>query len=166
MSKTNGKATHLLRRTLRSGAIASSTTTLALGALGLLEDDDSAAPLNAVSHILYGDDDALNAGGADTKHTLAGGILNAASVTMWAGIHELLFGKFARKGPAQALASGAAVSGLAYVVDYHVVPKRLTPGFEKKLSKKRMFATYAVLALSLAAGAWVSREEMGHGGTA
>lgn len=101
----------------------------------------------------------MNAHGVDAKHTLAGAGINAASVTMWAGVHELLFGKWARKGPAEAIVSGAAVSALAYAVDYHVVPKRLTPGFEKKLSPQGLFTTYAVLALSFAAGALIAKEK-------
>jgi len=109
--------------------------------------------------MLFGDEDAVNAEGIDAKHTLAGAGINAAAVTMWAGVHELLFGKWARKGPAEAIVSGAAVSALAYAVDYHVVPKRLTPGFEKKLSSSGLFTTYAVLALSFAAGALIDKEK-------
>ena len=94
----------------------------------------------------------------DAKHTLSGAGLNAASVTMWAGLHELLFGKWAKKGPVEAIVSGAAVSAMAYAVDYHVVPKRLTPGFEKKLSSQGMWITYGVLALSFAVGALIEKK--------
>jgi len=153
MSRTNG----YLKHTLMSGAVTTAATTAVLGVLGALKDKDPAGPINAVSHILFGDDDAMGAKGVDAKHTLTGSVLNAASVTMWAGLHELLFGKFARKGPAQAVLSGAVVSGIAYAVDYHVVPKRLTPGFEKKVSKGGLFTTYAVLALSFAAGALLDK---------
>jgi len=50
------------------------------------------------------------------------------------------------------LLSGAAVSAMAYVADYYLVPKRFTPGFEKRLSNRSLFAIYSTLALSLAAG--------------
>ena len=49
------------------------------------------------------------------------------------------------------LLSGAAVSALAYLTDYHVVPSRLTPGFEKRLGGRSLLAIYAALAFSLAA---------------
>jgi hypothetical protein len=38
------------------------------------------------------------------------------------------------------------------VTDYYVVPKRVTRGFEKRLSDPALFGVYAALALSLAAG--------------
>ena len=157
--RTNGKAANFLKNTMQKGAVATTTSTLALAALGAIEDKDPAAPINAITHMLFGDEDAMNVEGVDAKHTLAGAGINAASVTMWAGVHELLFGKWARKGPAEAIVSGAAVSALAYAVDYHVVPKQLTPGFEKKLSSRGLFTTYAVLALSFAAGALIDKEK-------
>jgi hypothetical protein len=43
---------------------------------------------------------------------------------------------------------GAGVSALAYVTDYHVVPKRLTPGWEERVSNRSLALIYAVLALS------------------
>lgn len=157
--RTNGKVAGFLKHTFEKGAVATTTSTLALAALGAIEDKDPAAPINAITHMLFGDEDAMNAEGIDAKHTLAGAGINAASVTMWAGVHELLFGRWSRKGPAEAIVSGAAVSALAYAVDYHVVPKRLTPGFEKKLSSRGLFTTYAVLALSFAAGALIANEK-------
>jgi hypothetical protein len=53
----------------------------------------------------------------------------------------------------EALVEGTVVSGLAYVTDYYVVPDRLTPGFEKRLSNKSLTAIYCALAVGLAAGA-------------
>jgi hypothetical protein len=41
------------------------------------------------------------------------------------------------------------VAAAAYVTDYHVVPKRLTPGWELRISPRSLLATYAVLALAL-----------------
>jgi hypothetical protein len=45
----------------------------------------------------------------------------------------------------------AAVSAVAYVTDYHLVPRRLTPGWEHRVSGKSLAAVYGVLALGLAA---------------
>ena len=44
--------------------------------------------------------------------------------------------------------------------------KERDPETEPSKFMNDVATAYAVLALSLAAGAWVSREEMGHGGTA
>ena len=48
-------------------------------------------------------------------------------------------------------ARGAATSAIAYVVDYHVVPRRLTPGFELRLPGAALAGIYAAMALGLAA---------------
>jgi hypothetical protein len=48
------------------------------------------------------------------------------------------------------------VSALAYLTDYHVVPKRLTPGFELRLPGGALAAAYAALALGLSARDLVS----------
>ncbi len=50
------------------------------------------------------------------------------------------------------------VAGIAYVTDYRLVPRRLTPGYEKRVSGRSLFVIYGVLALSLGAGALLVRE--------
>lgn len=139
-------------------SIATTVATTALTAwLGKRETGSAAAPFNATSHIVHGEE-AVRHDEPSAKYTLTGVLLNAGAMAAWSGIQELAFGRWARKGtPARALASGAATSVLAYVTDYYVVPKRLTPGFEKRLSKKAMLATYVGLALALAAGARAKR---------
>jgi hypothetical protein len=49
------------------------------------------------------------------------------------------------------------VAAIAAAVDYGLVPKRLTPGWESVLSKRSILATYGVLALGLAAGAMLTQ---------
>ena len=39
---------------------------------------------------------------------------------------------------------------VAYVVDYHVVPRRLTPGFELRVPRRALAAVYGALAVGLA----------------
>jgi hypothetical protein len=52
-----------------------------------------------------------------------------------------------RSGPL----AGAATAAAAYAIDYHVVPPRLAPGIEKRLSKRGVFMSYATMASTLAA---------------
>jgi hypothetical protein len=121
---------------------------------GQYEAGQPIAPLNAVSHILYGDR-AAGHNEASTKYTMPGIALNAAAVTGWAGVHELLFsGQNRQKNLPAAIAGGAVVSALAYVTDYYVVPKRFTPGFEKRLSNTSLAVIYGTLAVSLGVGSW------------
>ncbi|RYG36260.1 hypothetical protein EON81_10350 [bacterium] len=137
---------------LTTGLLSAATTTVVLTALAKRETGRSAVAMNSVSHIVWGDE-AAEQEEVSAQYTLVGAVLNTGATVGWAMVQEILLGEWARRGsPARALASGAATSALAYVTDYHVVPPRLTPGVEKRLSKSARVAMYAVLALSLAAG--------------
>lgn len=140
-----------IKDTLATGAVATASTTAALAVLGKVEGNSAVGPINAVSHILWGDE-AAHTDEPDVAHTLTGAALNAAAITMWAALHELLMPRDRKPTVARAVSSGLLVATVAYVVDYHVVPKRLTPGFEKRLSGTALASIYATLAASLAVG--------------
>ena len=134
---------------VRTGAVAATATTLAVAWCGENENGNALAPINAVSHCLWGER-AAAAAGPSVKYTLTGLAVNGAAVMFWAGTQEVLLGRrIDRGGVANALLGGAAVAGLAYVTDYYLVPKRFTPGFEKRLSGRSLFTIYTVLGLSL-----------------
>lgn len=59
-----------------------------------------------------------------------------------------------------ALLGGAATAALAYLTDYHVVPRRLTPGVEKRLTGRSLFLVFGALAVGLSAGAWLRRRRV------
>ena len=145
----------LIENSLRTGAIASAATTLAASICGKIEEDNGVAPLNAVSHILWGDS-AAKVDEPTLAHTVPGISLNTAAVTGWAAVQEMLLPKSNRRLDT-AIFSGVVVSGLAYLVDYYVVPKRFTPGFEKRLSNRSLFGIYATLAASLAVGSMLGK---------
>ena len=117
----------LLERALVSGTVAAAAVTLVVSLAGRRVTGSSAAPLNAA------------------KFTASGFAANYGASVFWALLYEAL-----PKG-VSALVRGAAVSTLAYVTDYHVVPKRLTPGFELRLPAGALAAAYAALALGLSA---------------
>ena len=133
--------------------LASLATSAAVSILARHETGHTAAGLNATSHILWGDR-ASKVNDFDAKHTVAGALLNSGAMLSWALVHSLL--PRANSVPA-ILTKGALVSALAYVTDYHVVPKRLTPGFEKRLTTPSLAAVYGVLAASIAAADWFRR---------
>lgn len=141
----------ILNDSLQTGALASTATTLAVAARGAIENDNAIAPLNSISHIVWGDKAALR-DQPSWKYTALGVALNTAAVTSWALIYEGLFGGEEDPDPARALIGGAVVSVCAYVTDYYVVPSRFTPGFEKRLSGRSLFGIYTVLAAGLAIG--------------
>ncbi|CAN5638135.1 hypothetical protein BH11ARM2_BH11ARM2_38510 [soil metagenome] len=138
---------------LGTGALAAVGTTATVTALGKRETGSSAAAINATSHIVWGDE-AAEQDEVSKKYTLTGAVLNVMAVVGWAAVQEAALGRWVRKGStARALASGTAISALAYATDYYVVPKRFTPGFEKRISQESLVAMYAVLAICLAVGA-------------
>lgn len=146
-------------RTLKAGAITAAVTTLTVAACGQAELGNPIAPLNAISHIAWGEQSARQ-NDISATYTLTGVALNALAVTSWALLYEAAFGaKTKHQNMALTLAGGVAIAGLAYIVDYHVVPERLTPGFEKRLSDSSLLTIYAALAASLPIRAAFGREQ-------
>src|SRR5690606_33818330 len=81
------------------------------------------------------------------RHTALGyAIHHASSVFCATGFGA---GNEAVPPPRKPIARSAAMATLAYVVDYHVVPRRLSPGFEHRIGPRGMLATYASFALGL-----------------
>lgn len=151
------KENHTFRSILTLTASTTAATTAAIASAGALELRNAAAPLNAVSHIVWGDK-AGEQNGTSARYTALGTAVNAAAMASWCVLHHAIFRPDRRRaGLVPALARGAATAAAAYVVDYHVVPRRLTPGFEKRLSGRSMFAVYAALALGLAVGERMAR---------
>jgi hypothetical protein len=150
MNTANG----LVGNALVSGTVAGITTALAASLAGKRETGSYAAPLNATSHVVWGNSEAAAQDGASAKYTLTGFLINHASTIFWAGIYEQLFG---RKQGVQASSlkpfiGAAVVTAGAYVTDYYLVPKRLTPGYELRLSNRSLATIYGALAVGLIAG--------------
>jgi len=143
-------------KTLCTGATAGIATTLAVAASGERDQGEAIAPINAISHIVWGDEAATH-DEISFKYTATGLALNAAAVMSWAAMHEFFFGKVSRESLACAFAGGAVISSVAYVTDYHVVPPRLMPGFEKRVAPRSMLPIYASLAIGLGLGSWLQR---------
>jgi hypothetical protein len=139
----------LVRNTAQAAVVPGIFTTAAVSLAGYLEDSNAAAPLNAVSHIPFGEE-AFKQDEATLKYTATGSVINVVAIASWAAAYEITFGRAARRGNTWAgVLGGAAVAGLAYVTDYYIVPTRLTPGFERRLSGPSMFGVYALLGATL-----------------
>jgi hypothetical protein len=145
-----------LREGAIAGTVASIISTALLAAAGKRQAGSAVAPTNAVSHWLWGDE-ALRAQAPSLRHTLAGYLTHHAACVFWAALYSRVYGhRDEAKTVPQAVAGGIATSAVAYVVDYNMVPKRLTPGFEHRLSPGAMAAAYATLAAGFALGALLS----------
>lgn len=132
--------------------IAGAATTGAVAFCGLFEDGDAVSPVNDISHIVWGDK-AFDEGEVSLKYTGTAVLLNQTAIGSWALLHQLGFGRAQRRGDTlNSVLGGILVSGLAYIVDYHLVPPRLKPGFERHLTPRSLFFIYAALALALGLG--------------
>lgn len=146
-------------RAFKSGTLAGLGVAAASALAGKYETGSYVAPINATSHVLWGDKAAWQ-DRPSLKYTLTGLAINHASAIFWATVYETFFGsgkRGARRSLLRPLLGGVAVSAGAYALDYYLLPDRLTPGFEKRLSGKSMVAVFGVLALGLAARELLTR---------
>ena len=139
----------MIRRALLSGTLAAGAVTLAASFAARRATGSSAAALNATSHFLWGER-AAREDDYSLKYTATGFAANYGASVFWALFYEFLAqGK--PRSRTRALVDGALVSAAAYVTDYHLVPKRLTPGFELRIPRMALALVYAALALGLSA---------------
>lgn len=140
----------LLRTGLSSGQAVGMATAATSAACGQVENGNAIAPLNAMSHLLWGEEAAAQ-DEFSVKYTLAGLALCTSANAGWAALYEKWFGPAADEGETGKLLLGAvAVAAIAYVVDYILAPPRFTPGLEKRLSRRSILLVYLSLAIGLA----------------
>jgi hypothetical protein len=115
--------------------VASFVAAAALALLAKAEGKSALQPTNATSHWLHGD----KAGAvrkADLAHTAMGFATHHASAIFWAVPFEAWLARSPPRSPLLMLRDASAMAMIAAFVDYLVVPKRLTPGWETVLSKR------------------------------
>lgn len=148
-------------RALQDSVVTGAAGALAAGAAvalrGRRDSGSALAPINATSHVLWGDE-AADVEHATLPHTLPGVLINAGAGMWWALVLQMLFGEAVdRRGLPTAVLAGAATAALAYVVDYHLVPKRLMPGWELRMTRRSLYASLGAMGAGLALGALLSR---------
>lgn len=155
----NAQGNSLFTRALVSGTVSGLATSAVATLAGKREAASYAAPINSTSHILWGDE-AASHNNVSLKYTVSGFLLNHLAAVMWAAVYEKWAGpaisRWSSSRPSLATVAatmgGVAVAAGAYVTDYYLVPKRFTPGYEKRLSGQSLALIYGALALGLAAG--------------
>ncbi|WP_280155007.1 hypothetical protein [Piscinibacter sp. XHJ-5] len=137
---------------LWSGTLASLASGAVLAWRGRAENASAAAPLNAPAHWFFGDE-SLRQDEVSWKHTATGLVTHHMSSVFWAALHQLLLARHRRVTPARVAGDAVAVTAIAAVVDLKLVPRRLTPGFERRLSRPSLAGVYVGFAAGLALGA-------------
>jgi hypothetical protein len=130
-----------------------------LGLLAKAEGKGAAQPINATSHWLQGED-AGTVTTIDVAHTATGYATHHAATVFWAALFEVLQSAWREPLPGKTIRNAAVVSTLAAVVDYGLVPKRLTPGWEGPLPIRSVAGGFVGMAFGLAIGGLVSRHVM------
>jgi hypothetical protein len=141
-----------LREGVVSGTLAGLASAVALAIAGQRDTGSPYAAINAESHWLWGDE-SLREDRPTLKHTLAGIVTHQLSTVFWATLYALVRGerRAVHRVP-EALIGGIATSAAAAAIDYTLVPKRLTPGFEHRLSRGSMVGVFAAIAGGIVIG--------------
>jgi hypothetical protein len=157
---TQHRLLNKLQSSVRAGIVPGTTACLtsaaALAVCSKLESGRAAAALNGPSQWLWGEAEAYTRR-ATLRHTAVGGTIHQVTSVMWASLHQLAFGPATGKSVPRICAEAAVTTATAYVVDYHLTPRRFQPGFEKHLGPRSMFAVYAAFAAGLALAAIAQR---------
>lgn len=143
-----------------SGTAASLISTAALALLARAEGKSALQPANATSHWYHGDSAAIHADG-DVAHTAVGYGTHHASALFWALPFQVWLEAQPPRSALELLRDASVMSAIAAAVDYGVVPRRVSPGWELVVSRKSMLVAYGAVALGLAGGALVVRELLG-----
>ena len=131
------------------GAVSSLAVTATGMVCGRAEGQSGWRPINAISHIAWGRK-AAQKNLLTARYTGMGLLLNGVACGFWAWLYRHC--RRAMRSPNSFLlsvGSGVAISALAYVTDYYVVPRRFTPGFELTLSRRSFPWLYGAVAVGL-----------------
>lgn len=142
-------------RMLLPGTLAALASAATLAWVGKRETGSAAAPMNGPSQWLRGRG-APYRDDATWSHTALGYAIHHGAALFWGALFEF----FRRRAPQDVpgtIAAAVTTTAVANLVDFQLTPERLTPGFEKRLSRRALFATYAAFAAGLAAGGLLGR---------
>jgi hypothetical protein len=145
-----------IRRASLTGAVSGLLMSTVIAGASRLATGRSASGLNVISHMLWGRRVSRKTQWT-LRHTGTGLALNQLACLFWAGCYEAMLGDDRRTKRSRQAIDAIALSAVAYLVDYHLVPERFTPGFELTFSRRWFPVLYAGLAGSLWLGAQCHR---------
>lgn len=153
---THSQVGRFIRRAGLTGAVSGLLMSTVIAGASRVATGRSASGLNVISHMLWGRRVSRKAQWT-LRHTGTGLVLNQLACLFWAGCYEAMLGDRRRFRPSRQAIDAITISAVAYLVDYHLVPERFTPGFELKFSRRWFPVLYAGLAGSLWLGAQCHR---------
>ena len=147
-------AGRIAARVLAEGSLASALSAAVLARRGRTEIGSPWAALNAPSHWFWGKQ-SLRRNALSWRYTGVGALTHHASAIFWAIGYDWLQSLRREPTPTTAFVDAAAVTAIAALVDLKLIPERLTPGFERRLSRPGLAWTYVGFGLGLALGGWL-----------
>lgn len=142
---------------LTSGGWGGLLSAAALMWMSRANGDSAATGLNGPSHWFLGES-APHRQRFTVRHTLVGLLTHQASSFFWGGVFSGCRNcrNAERHGVPRIAAEAACMAALAALVDLAVVPRRLTPGFERRLPAHRLALVYTAFGAGLA---WAALRE-------
>ncbi|SCZ62240.1 hypothetical protein [Thiohalomonas denitrificans] len=134
------------------GLLAGVLFSVAAALFGRRDSGSAVAALNAPGHVIWGES-ALDERRFSYRHTLPGVVINLGAGLFWAAVMLTLFRGSTHRGLRGALLAGTSASLLAWIIDYHVLPRRLSPGIQERVSGGSLLAIHGLFGLGLAMGA-------------
>ena len=135
---------------LKTGLAAFATTTAAIMLFGERERRAPWSAVNAVSHLVLPGRRVLR--GFSPLESAVGLACNGAAMLLWGVAYE---GALALSRTEGNVATAGLATAAIYAIDYHLLPPRWWPGFERVLSTSGVAGTYVALGATLAASrAW------------
>jgi hypothetical protein len=145
--QAKAEVTDLAMGTVLSGTAVALVTTAVLSLIAQARGRHPVETINATSHWFWGDK-AARTRAVDGKHTAVGFVTHHLASMLWASVFQFLRRASPGRSP---LTDAAGVTALAAVVDYAVVPKRLTPGWEKVVPPAAIALAYGAMMIGLIA---------------
>lgn len=137
---------------LVSGTLGAALASAVLMLAGRREGGSAVAPINAVSHWVWGEEAARDES-VDARHTGVGAVTQLLAGVFWGTLHAKLRPRVHGDAVVPAAIAGALATGaVAATVDYGLIPKRLAPGWELRVSKPAVALALVAMAAGIALG--------------
>jgi hypothetical protein len=143
------------RYMLLCGAGAALGSVAAIMVLAKAEGRPALGPVNASSHWLWGDE-AGRSSEADLAHTGIGGATNIGAGLMWGGLLGAHLQR-RRPSPTGIVRDGMVMGAIAALLDYGLLPRRLSPGWELVLSGRSVVLGMAGMVAGAVLGGLAAR---------
>jgi hypothetical protein len=143
---------------LIGGSLAGAMSAAVLARRGRVETGSPWAAINAPSHLFWGGK-SFRRNAASWRYTGVGALTHHVSSMFWALGYHWLQSLRKHPTPASAVLDAATVTAIAAVVDLKVVPERLTPGYERRLSRRGLAWTYVGFGIGLALAGWFAQRD-------